>query len=680
MRKVIVIGICLMVSLIHNGSAVAEEQTKQPDGPSIEISEKVGDAMAQKAEVVKEQFQEKARSLFQRESLGWDLETIDFLYQWAISLPLQLPKLVSHIYEQSRLLGFVGSMLVVTFLVAVFYSMFGQRRVMRLVQAQVEPYQEKIPEAVYPFILSALRVVIAALLPLLLLGVFALINAMIKYEAPWFQLVGRFLGLWAVGALVMGLMRESLTGGLFEVTEPYGREIYRLARLALLYAIIGIAVFWAAEAFVFRPDVLALVRLAVSFSIVFVLFLLHLKKKAILSLLPQLPYESYQRFLQLLQRYYFPFIFFSLGVASLWCIGYRNLGQTVLLKTWSTGLAYLAIMLVYHFLRKRLYGWHDRTKADDESAQFLFRSFKSTLMYAMVLATILIILNLLGLLTPLEQVMSVPVFSIGDKAITFWVIIKAVLFLLGFVFASRLVQAYLDYRVYPSLGIDPGLGYALNTFLNYASLGLGFIIALKVVGLDLRFLLVFAGAIGIGIGLGLQNMAANLMSGFSLIFGGKVRKNDWIEVSGTLGQVTDIFMQATKVRDRDNIEYLIPNTEFISGTIINYSLASPMIRIDLQVGASYDADPRQVEQIMLDAAKAEADVSSYRQPQVRFVEYGDNSINFELLIWIDVRKTPRRRVRSNLYFAIFDAFQKAGIEIPYPQRDLHIRSSNVPST
>jgi len=169
------------------------------------------------------------------------------------------------------------------------------------------------------------------------------------------------------------------------------------------------------------------------------------------------------------------------------------------------------------------------------------------------------------------------------------------------------------------------------------------------------------------------------LSGFSLIFGGKVRKGDWIEVSGTLGQVTDIFMQATKVRDRDNIEYLIPNTEFISGTIINYSFASPMIRIDMPIGASYDADPRQVETILLEAAKNEPNVSSHKPSQVRFVEYGDNSINFELLIWIDVRNTPRRRVRSNLYFAIFDEFQKAGIEIPYPQRDLHIRSSDVPS-
>ncbi len=473
-------------------------------------------------------------------------------------------------------------------------------------------------------------------------------------------------------------MRESLTGGLFEVTKEHGRIIYSLARLALLYAVVGIAVFWAAETFILRSDVLAFIRLAVSFSIVMVLFLLHLKKKAMLSLLPELPYESYQRFLNLLKRYYYPFIFFSLAVATLWCIGYRSLGQTVLVKTWSTVLAYLSIMVGYHLLRGWLFRWRNRTQAGDESADFLFRSLRTLLMYAMVISTIVIVLNLLGLLSPLRQLMSVPIFNIGQKAITIWIIIKAILFLLGFIFASRLLQAYLDYKVYPSFGIDQGLGYALNTTLKYISLALGVIISLNVVGLDLRFLLVFAGAVGIGIGLGLQNMAANVISGFSLIFGGKVRKGDWIEVSDTLGQVTDIFMQATKVRDRDNIEYLIPNTEFISGTIVNYSLASPMIRIDLMVGVSYDADPRQVEQILIDIAEKEPDVSNHVAPKVRFVEYGDNSINFELLIWIDVRATPRRRVRSNLYFAIFEAFKAAGIEIPYPQRDLHIRSSFAP--
>ena len=170
-------------------------------------------------------------------------------------------------------------------------------------------------------------------------------------------------------------------------------------------------------------------------------------------------------------------------------------------------------------------------------------------------------------------------------------------------------------------------------------------------------------------------MAANVISGFTLIFGGKLRKGDWIEVAGTMGMVTDIHLRATKVRTRDNIEYLIPNTEFISGTLVNYSLGSPLIRIAVPVGVSYDADPRLVSRILLDAAAKDPLVSKEKTPVVRFVEFGDSAINFELLIWINVRTTPRRKVRSDLYFAIFEALAQAGIEIPFPQRDIHVRSA-----
>jgi small-conductance mechanosensitive channel len=168
-------------------------------------------------------------------------------------------------------------------------------------------------------------------------------------------------------------------------------------------------------------------------------------------------------------------------------------------------------------------------------------------------------------------------------------------------------------------------------------------------------------------------MAANVISGFTIIFGGKIRKGDWVEVESMMGEVTDIYLRATKVRTRDNIEYLVPNSNIISNTMVNYSLSSPLIRIELSVGVSYSADPRQVEKILLAAAENEPLVDKSHTPAVRFVEYADNSINFQLLVWIDVRKTPRRRIRSNLYFVIFEEFAKAGIEIPFPQRDVHIR-------
>ena len=652
----------------------APEDQKQP---AISLPEDVGTTIAQKAASVKTEIATRASSLFERTPIGWDWNTIEYLYKWAVGLPLQLPEFIQQIMEQSRVLGVAGSCIVFIFLAAVFYSLLGRKRILAQIEKKVQPLQPKIPQTIYPFFLSVLKVLVSALIPLVLLAAYSLINAMIHYRAAWFELTGTLMILWAIGSLAISLLRESLTQNLFQATSRYGKKIFQLARLALLYGLVGFAVIRGAAAFQIRPDVIDLLKFAISVSIVVILFLFHLMKTALMSFLPDLPYRTYQGFIRVLNRFYYPFIFLSFITALLWCIGYKQLGRVVLVKIWSSAGTYVLIMLAYHIIRQWLQKWYAGKDVSDEAAQFLFQSFRTMLSYATLLATIGIILNLLGLLDLVERAISFPVVELGTTQLTLWLMIKAVIILLAFVYAARLLQAYLDYKIYPSLGIDPGLGYALDTTFKYTFIAIGVLISLKVVGLDLRFLLVFAGAAGIGIGLGLQHLAGNIISGFTIIFGGKIRKGDWIEVEKGLAMVTDIYLRATKVRTRDNVELLVPNSNLISNTIVNYSLSSPMIRIDLPVGVSYRSDPQQVKKILLEVAEKEPMVSKFHKPVVRFLEYGDSSINFELLIWIDVRVTPRRNVRSVLYFEIFEEFRKAGIEIPFPQRDIHIRSSDV---
>ena len=669
----IVLAIILTVAPCSNAQEKTDAAAKK-DQQSFAFSEEMDDVVIREAAKVKEEFEEKARSLFERRPLGWDLNTIAHLYQLALSLPGKIPVFTHFLIEQSRVLGAIGSILMLVFLVGVFYSLLGQRRVMAWVEHRVEPLSGYIPEATYPFVISGIKVVVSALLPLLLLLAYAFINVMIDYTASWFQLIGRLLGFWATGALLLRLLKESLTRDLFKATAQYGRTVHRWARLALLYAVIGIAIYWTAEVFEIREDVLSLLRFAISVSITVVLLILHLNKKAFMSFLPELPIPSYMKFRMFLGRYYFPLLIVSFIAALLWCVGYRALGQLVLVKIWFTVAAFVLIMMLYNTLKRFLDQWYAKLDRTEEDALIFVGALRSILKYATVVATLIIVLNMLGLLNPLQRIMSFPIFQLGETTVTFWLIVRAMLILMAIVYVSRLAQAYFDYKMYPSFGIDPGLGYALNTVFKYIVIGIGFLIALNILGINLQFFLVFAGAIGIGVGLGLQNMAANVISGFSIIFGGKIRKGDWIEVESMMGEVTDIYLRATKVRSRDHIEYLVPNSNMISNTMVNYSLSSPLIRIELPVGASYSADPRQVEKILLSAAENEPLVDKTHRPAVRFVEYADNSINFELLVWIDVRSTPRRRVRSNLYFVIFEELAKAGIEIPFPQRDVHIRS------
>ena len=675
------LSITIIVLLLGTSLCYAAEQQPAAETekqPAISLPEDVGTTIAEKAASVKTEIANRASSLFERTPIGWDWGTIHYLYKWALGLPLRLPEFIDQVMEQSRVLGVAGSCIIFIFLAAVFYSLLGRKRILAQIENKAQPLRRKIPQTVYPFFLSTLKVLVSALIPLILLAAYSLIDAMIHYRAAWFQLTGKMLVLWAVGSLVVSLLRESLTQDLFKATDRYGKRIFQLARLALLYGLVGFAAVQAAVAYQIRPDVIALLKFAISVSIVVILFLFHLMKTALMSFLPDLPYRPYQGFVRMLDKFYYPFIILSFITALLWCIGYQQLGRVVLLKIWASGGAFLLIMMAYHKLRGWLQSWYGARDVSDEAAQLLFQSMRTMLLYATVLATSGLILNLLGLLDLVVRVVSFPVVELGTTQVTFWLIVKAVIVLLAFVYAARLLQAYLDYKIYPSLGIDPGLGYALDTTFKYTLIAIGVLIALKVVGLDLRFLLVFAGAAGIGIGLGMQHIAGNVISGFTIIFGGKIRKGDWIEVEKGLGMVTDIYLRATKIRTRDNIEYLIPNSNLISNTIVNYSLSSPMIRIKLPVGVSYSSDPEQVKKILLAVAEKEPMVAKYQKPAVRFVEYGDSSINFELLFWIDVRSTPRRNVRSALYFEIFEEFRKAGIEIPFPQRDLHIRSSDLP--
>jgi small-conductance mechanosensitive channel len=325
-------------------------------------------------------------------------------------------------------------------------------------------------------------------------------------------------------------------------------------------------------------------------------------------------------------------------------------------------------------LMKRFQKWIESINASDEKTFHLIRSLKMLALYITIIITILTVTHLLGIMAPVQKILSFPIMNVGSSILSLWILIKAVILLFAFYYAARLLCAYLNYKVYPSIGVEPGLAYAIDTFLNYVLLFLGALISLQIVGFDLKALMVFAGAIGIGIGFAMQSVASSLISGFVIIFGGKIRKGDWIAVGDTVGEVTDIYLRATNVRTRDNIEFLIPNAELISNTMINYSLSSSIIRIRVPFGVSYAADPHEVARLCLSVAGKEPLVKMLKKSDVWFTGYGDNSINFDLLIWIDIRKASAEYVRSRLYFSLFDAFKAAEIEIPFPQQDLHIRS------
>jgi small-conductance mechanosensitive channel len=657
----------------------APEAEKPPTSapPPVTVPANVGKNLQDETSKVKEQLAQGVRSLFQREPLGFNEETLQRVSAWFFGLPARIPSLLQDLYHHMRFLGIFGSLILLAFLGMIFYSLTGWKRVLAYLTSRAQPLRARLPEAYYPLILSALRLLAATLIPLLLYGLYDLIQEFIDYRAAWFILTGRLLKLWTFGALIITGCREILLAGHFPIPLDNALRVYRVARVVILAILFSLALVAGARIFQIPPDVVALLRFVISLLILLAMFILLLRKQTVLGIMPQLPYKTYQVFYHGLERVYYPALGLTLATGLMWCAGYKNFAEFVWEKTWAVAGAFVGIMLVFHKLRLLLHNWIEK-KPNDLLAVSVHKSLYYLLIFVTTVATSVITLRLLGLYDPLRRVVSSPLLYIGASPISLWTFIIATLVLIGFIFFSRLMRAYLDYKIYPFLGIEEGLAYSINSLLGYLIVAIGAFIALTVIGIDFRTLMVFAGAIGIGIGLGLQKVASNLVSGLIIIFGRKIRKGDWIKVGDTLGYVRHINLNAATLWTRDNIEYIIPNTDLIAGTIINYTLTSPEIRVHLPVGVSYTADPAKVTEILLATAKGNKNLVQNRAPQVWFTNYGDSAINFELLVWIDVRRWSEGALRSQLYYDIFAAFAQAGIEIPFPQRDIHIRSGPWP--
>jgi small-conductance mechanosensitive channel len=230
--------------------------------------------------------------------------------------------------------------------------------------------------------------------------------------------------------------------------------------------------------------------------------------------------------------------------------------------------------------------------------------------------------------------------------------------------------------------IEEGVRQSVATILRYVMVVAGLLIILQTMGIELTTLTVFAGTVGIGVGFGLQNIANNFVSGLIILFERPVKIGDRIEVGDVNGRVVDIASRSTTVVTNDNVAIIIPNSKFIVENVINWSYNDPKIRFKVPVTVAYGSDVRVVEKALLEVARANPDVLEDPAPSVRLVEFGDNGIQFALLVWSESRVHWKGRLISQLNFSIWDKFREYQIEIPFPQRDIHIRtnalSQNLP--
>ena len=214
----------------------------------------------------------------------------------------------------------------------------------------------------------------------------------------------------------------------------------------------------------------------------------------------------------------------------------------------------------------------------------------------------------------------------------------------------------------------------MSKFSRFLLITLAFLLALNAVGINLSSLAIFGGALGVGLGFGLQRIASNFISGFILVMDRSIKPGDIITVGTKFGWVQELNARYIVVRNRDGVDTLIPNENLITSEVINWSYKDPNVRVTVTVQISYEDDPEQAMELILGCAKASPRVIDDPEPTVRLTQFADNGIELQLRFWIEDPVNGFAGVKSDVHVAIWRAFKQAGITIPYPQRDLHIKS------
>lgn len=220
---------------------------------------------------------------------------------------------------------------------------------------------------------------------------------------------------------------------------------------------------------------------------------------------------------------------------------------------------------------------------------------------------------------------------------------------------------------------DPGIIHAVTQIGYYTLIAVGALTALTVLGFNLSTLTIIGGGLSVGVGFGLQELVSNFISGLLLLSDQSLRVGDVITVGGKSGTVDQLRMRATVLRTLDNVEIFVPNKDLLTSTVETYTHTDRMVRRMVPVGVSYDSDPLLVRKLLIEIANRHGLILSRPAPQVYFTDFGESALNFELNFWLD-DPPAAAKVQSDLRFMIWSEFTKYGIEIPFPQRDLHIRS------
>ena len=283
--------------------------------------------------------------------------------------------------------------------------------------------------------------------------------------------------------------------------------------------------------------------------------------------------------------------------------------------------------------------------------------------------------SILGVVDDVSAILGNVGFSLGDTRITLLLVLQTIVFVGGLLWLAIKVGDFLDNRIQQVDELTPSLRVLLGKILRIALVVLAVTIAMQSVGINLTALTVLSGAVGVGIGFGLQKVVSNFISGMIILLDQSIKPGDTITVGETFGWIRELRARFVSVVTRDGREYLIPNEDFITTQVINWSFSDRYVRLDVPFGVAYDSDPHEVVDIAI-AAAASVDrvVASYRPPVCWMTEFGDSSINFLLRFWIEDPQQGLTNIRGKVMMALWDAFKENDIKIPFPHREVIMKT------
>jgi len=278
-----------------------------------------------------------------------------------------------------------------------------------------------------------------------------------------------------------------------------------------------------------------------------------------------------------------------------------------------------------------------------------------------------------GLAQGVSSVWNYEITAVDDRPIRVGTVLSSMILLLIGVILSRLLSRTLGKRVLPRLGLHRNASSAIQSLVFYVLIATFSLWALHFLNIPLTVFTFLGGAIAIGVGFGSQNIVNNFISGLVLLAERPIRTGDLIQIDDLFGTVEHIGARSTQITTATNLEIIVPNSTFLENNVVNWTLVSNMIRTSVCVGVAYGSPTRIVSRLLKRAAEEHGMILDHPESFVWFVEFGDNSLNFELHFFIKIRNMgERRRVESDIRYKINELLNKAGIVIAFPQRDVHL--------